>query len=141
VRYMITLYASQRDYDAMEGKGSPESPAWSPEDVQAMSEYMDACMQSLRESGEYVDGQGLVAPVHTRRVHGVKDSTPVVTDSPYGETQEVLAGYNVVDCDSFDRAIEIAAQMTLCPAPAQVDTSEWYVDVRPIAEGPPRVEA
>ena len=44
----------------------------------------------------------------------------MVTDGPYAETQEVLAGYWVVECDSFDRATELAAPLTQCPVPAQV---------------------
>jgi hypothetical protein len=138
---MIMLYASQRDYDAMAGKASPGSPAWSPEELQAMSEFMGRWNESLVESGEFVDAHGLAAPVHTRRVHGLKDGVPVVTDGPYAETQEVLAGYNVVDCDSFDRATELAAEITRCPAPAGIDTTAWYVDVRPIDEGPGDVES
>jgi hypothetical protein len=138
---MIMLYASQRDYDAMAGKASPGSPAWSPEELQAMSEFMGRWNESLVESGEFVDAHGLAAPVHTRRVHGLKDGVPVVTDGPYAETQEVLAGYNVVDCDSFDRATELAAGITRCPAPAGIDTTAWYVDVRPIDEGPGDVES
>jgi hypothetical protein len=134
---MIMLYASQRDYDAMAGKGGPDSPAWSPEDVQAMHEFMGKWNQSLIESGEFVDANGLAAPARTRRIHGLKDGVPVVTDGPYAETQEVLAGYNVVECSSFDRATELAAQITQCPAPAGIDSSTWYVDVRPIDDGPP----
>ncbi|MEH1123663.1 YciI family protein [Micromonospora sp. CPCC 206061] len=141
MKYMIMLYASQRDYDAMAGKGSPDSPAWQPEDVAAMHEYMGKWNQALIESGEFVDAHGLSAPVHTRRITGVKDGVPVVTDGPYAETQEVLAGYNVVECPSFDRATELAAQITLCPAPAGIDMSSWYVDVRPIDDGPGDIES
>jgi hypothetical protein len=136
VKYMIMLYASQRDYDAMAGKASSGYPAWSPEDLQAMHEYMGKWVQSMIDSGEHVDAHGLAAPVHTRRIHGMRDGAPVVTDGPYAETQEVLAGYNVVECDSFDRATALAAQVIGCPAPSGVDTSAWYVDVRPIDEGP-----
>lgn len=136
MKYMIMLYASQRDYDAMAGQGSTDSPAWRPEDVRAMHEYMTEWNQSLVESGEFVVAYGLAAPVHTRRVHAVKDGVPVVTDGPYAETQEVLAGYNVVECESFDRAVELAARAALCPAPAGVDSGSLYVDVRPIDDGP-----
>ena len=52
---------------------------------------------------------GLAAPVHTRRIQ-LQNGVPVVTDGPYPETQEVLAGYTIVECDSFDRATEIAAR-------------------------------
>jgi len=137
---MIMLYGSQQEYDAMVGKGSPGSPAWSQQDVAAMYEFMGKWNQALVDSGEFVEAHGLAAPVHTRRVRAGADGAPVVTDGPYAETQEVLAGYNVVECESFDRATELAAQINQCPAPAGVDTSRWYVDVRPIDEGPGETE-
>lgn len=52
----------------------------------------------------------------------------MVTDGPYPETQEVLAGFTVVDCDSFDRATEIAARFV------NPDAEGEYVDVRPVVE-------
>lgn len=132
MKYMIMLYGSQQDYDVMAGKPT-DKPAWSQEDVAAMHAFMESWMKDLVESGEFVDGQGLAAPVHTRRIHGLRNGVPVVTDGPYPETQEVLAGYTIVECESFDRATEIAARVTKCPNPG--DTSELYVDVRPIPEG------
>lgn len=53
----------------------------------------------------------------------------MVTDGPYPETQEVLAGFTVVDCASFDRATQIAARFV------NPDADGEYVDVRPVAEG------
>lgn len=132
MKYMIMLYASQQDYDLMSGKPTGE-PAWSPEDVAAMHAFMASWNQELIESGEFVDARGLAAPVHTRRLQGLKNGVPVVTDGPYPETQEVLAGYTIVECESFDRATEIAARITKAPSPRE--TSGDYIEVRPIVEG------
>ena len=60
----------------------------------------------------------------------------MVTDGPYPETQEVLAGYTIVECASFDRATEIAAGLAKCPDPA--DAAGQYVDVRPVSTGAER---
>jgi hypothetical protein len=57
----------------------------------------------------------------------------VVTDGPYAETQEVLAGYWIVECDSFDRAVEIASRLGDTPAPEFVRATA-YADIRPIVE-------
>lgn len=133
MKYMIMLYASQRDYDQMAGRPTDE-PAWSAEEVAAMHAFMESWNNELIESGEFVDANGLVAPVHTRRIQGLKDGVPVVTDGPYPETQEVLAGYTIVECESFDRATEIAARITKAPNPAGPDR-EGYVEVRPIVDG------
>jgi hypothetical protein len=62
-----------------------------------------------------------------------EDGSPFVTDGPYAETQEVLAGYWIVECDSFDRATEIAGRLSECPAPPSVAASA-YADVRPLME-------
>ena len=81
-----------------------------------MHAFMESLNNELAESGELVDDPGLTAPVHTRRVQ-LQDGVPVVTDGPYAETQEVLAGFTIVECASFDRATEIAARLADCPAP------------------------
>src|SRR4051812_27599380 len=113
MKYMILMNGSQQDYDAMAGKDTGKA-AWSPEDVQAMGEFMEALSQDLEKAGELIDARGLAAPVHTRRVT-LQAGVPVVTDGPYAETQEVLAGYWIVECASFDRATEIAARLSKCP--------------------------
>lgn len=129
MKYMILLYGSQRDYDLMSGKSADVKP----EEFAPMFAFMESWTQRLVESGEHVDAHGLAAPVLTRRIR-LQNGTPVVTHGPYPETQEVLAGYNIVDCASFDRATEIAAQLTNCPYPANAG-GEFYVDIRPLAEG------
>ena len=132
MKYMILLYGTQQEYDMLAGKGDH---AWSAEDVAAMHAFMGKWNNDLVESGEFVDAQGLTAPVHARRVQ-LSNGVAVVTDGPYPETQEVLAGYTVVECDSFDRATEIAAQLANTPHPEDVTLGqEWYADVRPIEGG------
>ncbi|OZM70135.1 hypothetical protein CFN78_26900 [Amycolatopsis antarctica] len=129
---MILTYASQLDYDGMAGAPG-DGPAWAPEDFAAMGAFMEAFSAELAESGELVETRGLDAPVHTRRVGNGPEGTPVVTDGPYAETQEVLAGYWIVDCVSIDRATEIAARLGACPAPPHVAATA-YADVRPLVE-------
>jgi hypothetical protein len=138
MKYMILLYASQHDYDRMAGKPG-DQPDWSADDVAAMHEFMASWNNELVESGEFVDARGLAAPVHTRRIHGLENGVPVVTDGPYPETQEVLAGYTIVECDSFDRATEIASRITKSPGPGDVNGA--YIDVRPIIDGIAELEA
>ncbi len=126
MKYMILLYGSQQDYDVLVGKPS-EKPAMAAEDVAAMHAYMESFHRDLIESGEFVDARGLTAPVHARRVQ-LRNRVPLVTDGPYPETQEVLAGYTIVECESFDRATEIAAGLV------NPDADGDYVDVRPVLE-------
>jgi hypothetical protein len=124
---MIMLYGSQLDYDVLGGKPT-DKPAMSAEDIAAMHKHMVSIHNDLVDTGELVDAHGLTAPVHARRVQ-LENRAPVVTDGPYPETQEVLAGYTIVECDSFDRATEIAARYI------NPDADGEYVDVRPVLEG------
>jgi hypothetical protein len=131
MKYMILTYGSQQDYDGMAGKAT-DVPAWSPEDYAALGAFMESFNKELADSGELVETRGLTAPVHTRRIQS-QNGVPVVTDGPYAETQEVLAGYWIVECESFDRATEIAARLANCPGPEHVRATA-KADVRPIAE-------
>jgi hypothetical protein len=128
---MILTYGSQQDYDTMAGK-AVDKPGLSPEDFAPMHAFMESFNKDLMDSGELVDTRGLVAPVHTRRVQ-LQSGVPVVTDGPYAETQEVLAGYWIVECESFDRATEIAARLANCPSPGNIFAGS-VADVRPIAD-------
>jgi hypothetical protein len=138
VKYMILTYASQQDYDGMAGKAT-DKPAWSEEDYAAMGAFMEKFNSDLEGSGELVETRGLAAPALTRRL-GSKAGQQVVTDGPYAETQEVLAGYWIVECESFDRATEIAAELGKCPAPDFV-ASTAYADIRPLMESQADLEA
>lgn len=137
MKYMILLYASQQDYDAMAGQDTGK-PAWSAEDLAAMGAFMESWNNELIDSGEFVDARGLAAPVHTRRL-GVRNGAAFVTDGPFPETQEVLAGYTIVECDSFDRATEIARRVGDCP-PGPSGAEGTYLDIRPIIEGMSELE-
>ena len=138
MKYMILLYGSQRDYDALTGKQVPGKPAWGAQDFAAMGAFMAEFTNGLAEAGELVETRGLTAPVHARRIV-LTDGVPVVTDGPYAETQEVLAGYWVVDCESFDRATQIAARLSNCPGPAGA-AANAVIDVRPVADSRDELE-
>lgn len=132
MKYMIMLFGSQQDIDVFVGRPTGK-PAMSPEQIAAVHQHMADLHKELAESGELVDAKGLTAPVHARRVQ-LRKGVPVVTDGPYAETQEVLVGFTIVECDSFDRATEIAARFV------NPDAEGEYVDVRPIIDGVAELE-
>jgi hypothetical protein len=76
MKYMILLYGSQQDYDALTGKQVPGKPAWGAEDFAAMGAFMTEFTKGLAESGELVETRGLTAPVHARRIE-LTDGVPV----------------------------------------------------------------
>jgi hypothetical protein len=139
MKYMILLYGSQRDYDAMAGKPEAGGAAWTGADFAALGAFMEKFSNDLVASGELVDTRGLSAPVHARRIQ-LRGGVPVVTDGPYAEAEEVLAGYWIVECDGFDRATEIAARLAQCPGPEEV-RARAAVDVRPIAVSQAELDA
>lgn len=107
MKYMILVYGSQQDYDSLVGKGDPA-------ELSAISEFLATFTGELAASGELVDTQGLAAPVLSRRIQ-LREGVQVVTDGPYPETEEVVAGYWIVDCAGIDRATEIAARLNQAP--------------------------
>ena len=131
MKYMILINASQQDYDAMTGRPST-GPGWTPDDFAALGAFMESFNQDLAESGELVDTRGLTAPAHGRRIQ-LQQGVPVVTDGPYAEAEEVLAGYWIVECDSFDRATQIASRLTDAPGPEHL-RSRAFADVRPLVD-------
>ncbi|MFB7586716.1 YciI family protein [Streptomyces sp. NPDC056169] len=135
MKYLVMVQGSQADYEAMVGRGSAGSPAWDKAALKTMFEHMNAINTELTARGEMLDAQGLAAPSTTRFVTVDGEGRPVVTDGPYAETKEVLAGYWLLDCASLDRVTEIAAQVARCPVPA--GSPEYAVVIRPVDEGGP----
>jgi hypothetical protein len=116
----------------MAGNPAAGQSGWSAADFAALGSFMEQFNRELAESGELVETRGLSAPVHARRIR-FRGGAPVVTDGPYPESEEVLAGYWIVECDSFDRATQIAARLAETPGPEHA-RDRAVVDVRPLAE-------
>src|SRR5262245_43588597 len=90
---------------------------WKPEEVTAHMDYYRALNNELRESGELVEVEVLTGPDLAKIVTSDGATAPVVTDGPFQEFKEWLAGYEIVDVESEDRAIEIAAKLSAVPGP------------------------
>lgn len=105
MKYLIMLYGSQQDYDVLAARPTDKRPM-SAAAVAAMRAQMQSVHEGLLTSGELVDAQGLIAPAHGQRVR-LQHGLPFVTDGPYSETEEVLAGYTVVECDNPARVAEL----------------------------------
>lgn len=110
MRFMIMM-----DYGGVESACEPMD-RWTPEELQAHFAFQAALQQELAERGEFVDGEGLALPDQAKFVVSDGVGSPVVIDGPYPEGKELLAGYWLVDVDSLDRAIEIAARASAAPA-------------------------
>ncbi len=93
---------------------------WPPEDIKAHMDYYRALLKELTDSGELVEDQALTGPELAKVVTSDGVGAPVVTDGPFVEFKEMLAGYQLVDVESEERAIEIAAKISRVPGPGGV---------------------
>jgi hypothetical protein len=111
---MLLIYNNPATFDSL-----------SEEERDGLMGEVDALMTELTESGEWVGGEALADSSQTRTVR-VRGGVPAVTDGPYAEAKEQLAGYCMVDCESPERAIEIAARWP--------DARFWAMEVRPVMD-------
>lgn len=97
----------------------------SQEDKDAIFAGHDELIKLIKETGEMVGFAALADPTNTKTVR-VRDEAPVVTDGPFVEAKEFLAGYYVVECESVERAAELAAMIP--------DARFSAIEVRPVME-------
>ena len=105
---------------------------WTPEEVDAHVQYMRDFAARLEETGEYVDGQALAPEGAFVRYDG--EGRPPVTDGPFAETKDLIAGWYVIDVDSWDRAVQLAGELSAAPGRGGKPMHEW-LEVRPFLTG------
>ncbi|MFD0855123.1 YciI family protein [Actinomadura adrarensis] len=106
---MLLIYSNPAVWEHPTFLQAPEALAMSPEDREGLSDQFGTLMKELSDSGELIIGQPLGAPEDTETVQ-VRDDEAVITDGPFTEAKEHLAGYFIVDCCSPERAREIASR-------------------------------
>ncbi len=90
---------------------------WKPEDRQAHAAYYKRLNRELESAGELVAVEALAAPPTARIVKAGKRGEPIVTDGPFAESKEFLAGYWIIDVESVERAHVVAARASAAPGP------------------------
>jgi len=110
---------------------------WKPEEIEAHLDYYRALNRELEASGELVQTEILAGPDLAKVVSSDGVSAPVVTDGPFQEFKEWVAGYQIFDVESEARAIEIAARLSAVPGPGGRPTEQPII-VRQIMETAPR---
>jgi hypothetical protein len=109
---------------------------WKPEEVTAHLDYYKALHRELVDSGELTESNVLAPPNLAKIVTGDGRTAPVVTDGPFQEIKEWVAGYQIVDVDSEERAIEIAAKISAVPGPDGIALQQ-PIQVRQVMEKAP----
>src|SRR6185437_15709184 len=98
--------------------------------------FMNDFAARLEGTGEFVDGQALAPDGAWVRHDG--EGRPPVTDGPFAETKDLIAGWMVVDVDSWDRAVQLAGELSAAPGAGGKPICEW-LEVRPFLGAPPVV--
>jgi hypothetical protein len=101
---------------------------WTPEEVDAHIQYMNDFAARLEQTGEFVDGQALSPEGAFVRYDG--EGRPPVTDGPFAETKDLIAGWMIIDVESWDRAVELAGELSAAPGAGGKPIHEW-LEVRP----------
>jgi hypothetical protein len=118
--------------------GVVETPMeeWNPEEITAHLDYYKALHEELVSSGELVQSEVLAGPDLAKIVTSDGMTAPVVTDGPFQEFKEWLAGYQIVDVESEARALEIAAKISAVPGPGGAATQQ-PIQVRQVMDNAP----
>ncbi len=109
---------------------------WAPDEVEAHIKFMSDFATRLEGTGELVDAQALSPDGLWVRYDG--EGRPPVTDGPFAETKDLIAGWMVIDVDSQERAIELAGELSAAPGADGKAIHEW-LEVRPFLTEPPTV--
>ncbi|WP_229054741.1 YciI family protein [Aeromicrobium sp. Leaf350] len=109
---------------------------WTPEEISDHIQYMNDFAARLEGTGEFVDGQAL-APEGLWVQHDGPGKPPV-TDGPFAETKDLIAGWMIIDVDSQERAIELAGELSAAPGAGGEPIHEW-LEVRPFLAHPETV--
>ena len=132
MKYMLMMHAPR-------GKGDWAVLDWPPADLKAHIDFMHRFSKELTEAGELVAAEGLASPGEAKVVRAATGGPPAITDGPFPEAKEFLAGSWIVDCETPQRAYEIAARASAAPGRGGAPLN-MPIEVRQVMSGPP-VEA
>ncbi len=129
MKYVLMMQSSGKNWDT-DGLGG-----WPPEAMQAHLDFMRAFNAALVQSGELVEIVALVSPDEMRMVRARTGGAPTITDGPYPESKEFLAGFWMVDVENIHRALELAAKASTAPGP-DGQPLNMPIEVRAVMSGP-----
>jgi hypothetical protein len=115
--------------------GSYQMEGWAPQDIKAMVAFMHDFNARLKSRGQWVSAEGLVAPEEARIVRADDHGRAVVTDGPFAESKEFIAGFWIVDVKDADEAHKLAAEVSACPGPGGKPLN-MPLEVRAVGQAP-----
>lgn len=117
MKYLILIHSNPKFVEVWEGLSDTEQMDFG-RGHRALSE-------ELADSGELIVSEGLADPSLAKRV-SVRDGQTLTSDGPFAEVKEHLAGFYLVECESIERAVELAARVP--------DAALGQVEVRPVLD-------
>jgi hypothetical protein len=115
VRYLILIYSNPASREIWEG--------FSDDQRAEGYRYYAALTEELAAAGELIVSEALADPSLTTRVT-VRDGQTLTSDGPFAETKELLGGFFLLECESHERAVEVAARVP--------EAELGLVEVRPV---------
>jgi hypothetical protein len=109
---------------------------WTPQEITDHVQYMQDFAARYEETGELVDSQALAPEGMWVQFDG--EGRPPVTDGPFAETKDLIAGWMVIDVDSHERAVELAGELSAAPGSGGKPIHEW-LELRPFLTAPPTI--
>lgn len=129
MKYILMMQGKIADWKAQ------NSTTWPPGAFQAHIDFLISLNKTLTESGELASVVALTSPEESRIVRAGPGGQPAITDGPFPEAKEFLAGYWIVDVDSHERALQIAAVASTAPGPDGAPMN-MPIEVRPVMGAP-----
>jgi len=117
-------------------RGPYQLAQWAPEDVKRMIDFMHQFNRDLKSKGQFIAAEGLVAPDQARVVKANDDGSPLVTDGPFAESKEFIAGFWMIEVPDADEAYRIAARASAQPGPGGKPLN-MPIEVRQVGAPPP----
>ncbi len=102
---------------------------WTPEEFTAHVQYMRDFAARLVDTGEFVDERALSPQGTFVRSDG--EGRAPVTDGPFAETKDLIAGWMIIDVETYERALELAAELSAAPGAGGKPIQEW-LEIRPL---------
>jgi hypothetical protein len=115
--------------------GPYKMEGWSQQDIETMVAFMHEFNARLKSGGQLVMAEGLVAPQEARLVRADDNGRPVVTDGPFAESKEFIAGFWIVEVKDAEEAYKLAAQVSTCPGPGGKPLN-MPIEVRAVGSAP-----
>lgn len=106
---------------------------WTPQEIDDHMQFMNDLAARLEANGEFVGMQALAFEGAWVRYDG--EGRPPVTDGPFAETKDLIAGWMIIDVDGYARALEVAGELSSAPGAGGKPIHEW-LELRPFMGSP-----